>query len=92
MKQLWSVEKAHLRTTWSLAGWGAMLPRRYWYTSVRSFSVSTTRASSRSSSHWCRSLRTWVKTSSGDAGTSTVAFHRRRAEPSGTYQERETVM
>lgn len=74
----------YLSTTWSLVGCGAMVFLTYWYTSVLSSRVSTTRLSSRSSSQWACSLINRVRTSSGLAGTSTVTFHSRSGNPSCT--------
>ena len=83
-----AINGSDLSTRWSVVGWGAMLARTYWYTSVLSSRVSSTLLSTRSSSQRPCSRSTLVSTSSGPAGTSRVTFQSRRGEPSCTWPGR----
>lgn len=76
---------SYLKTTKSLAGWGAMLFWTYWYISVWLSKGSITFDSIRSSSQRCCSLSKRFKTSSGAAEISMVVFHNRSGGPSHTW-------
>lgn len=78
---------SYLKTTKSLAGWGAMLFWTYWYISVWLSKGSITLDSMRSSSQRCCSLSKRFKTSSGVAEISMVVFHNRSGGPSHTCRK-----
>lgn len=80
------LRQTYLSTTKSLLGWGAMLLRAYWYTSVCLSSVSRTFHCSRSPSHRWRSRRTRFSSTDGGASASTEMRHRRSGVPSPTWE------